>query len=214
MTDADLTHGIYFLLGRSRIDAVDQVGHRGQLRSAFLEGQLPRAPGRCRVTLAQFDDTYEVVYADRDVATSPLVPGPRNTAALLDSISRLVTDAGRPCPPGPSTSGPAPWSWRSMTDGMENASREWTHTAVRIFIEQQERDYQWQFLYLRGGPGCHRGRAQHRGGCGQRADAYGRGASGPHAAASAWSVAGARPSRPTGGGLSGLPVSRRTDSAG
>ena len=35
-----------------------------------------------------------------------------------------------------------------MTDGMENASREWSHPRVKALIEQQTRDYQWQFLYL------------------------------------------------------------------
>ena len=35
-----------------------------------------------------------------------------------------------------------------MTDGMENASREWTHPRIKELIEQQTRDYGWQFLYL------------------------------------------------------------------
>ena len=35
-----------------------------------------------------------------------------------------------------------------MTDGHENASREWTHPAVKALIEQQTKTYGWQFLYL------------------------------------------------------------------
>ena len=35
-----------------------------------------------------------------------------------------------------------------MTDGLENASREWSHPQVKQLIETQTRDYQWQFLYL------------------------------------------------------------------
>ena len=35
-----------------------------------------------------------------------------------------------------------------MTDGYENASREWTHPRIKALIEQQTRDYGWQFLYL------------------------------------------------------------------
>ena len=31
---------------------------------------------------------------------------------------------------------------------MENASREWTHPRIKELIEQQTRDYGWQFLYL------------------------------------------------------------------
>ena len=35
-----------------------------------------------------------------------------------------------------------------MTDGLENASREWAHPQVKQLIEKQTNDYQWQFLYL------------------------------------------------------------------
>ena len=35
-----------------------------------------------------------------------------------------------------------------MTDGLENASREWSHPQVKQLIEKQTHDYQWQFLYL------------------------------------------------------------------
>ena len=39
-------------------------------------------------------------------------------------------------------------SYAVMTDGMENASREWTHPAIKALVEQQTRDYGWQFLYM------------------------------------------------------------------
>ena len=35
-----------------------------------------------------------------------------------------------------------------MTDGLENASREWTRPAIKALIEHQSRGYSWQFLYL------------------------------------------------------------------
>jgi hypothetical protein len=35
-----------------------------------------------------------------------------------------------------------------MTDGYENASRDWTHERIKALIEQQTRDYHWEFLYL------------------------------------------------------------------
>jgi hypothetical protein len=35
-----------------------------------------------------------------------------------------------------------------MTDGLENASREWSYPQVKHLIERQSNDYQWQFLYL------------------------------------------------------------------
>ena len=35
-----------------------------------------------------------------------------------------------------------------MTDGYENASRDWTHERIKALIEQQTREYGWEFLYL------------------------------------------------------------------
>jgi hypothetical protein len=35
-----------------------------------------------------------------------------------------------------------------MTDGYENASRDWTHDRIKALIEQQSHEYGWQFLYL------------------------------------------------------------------
>ena len=34
------------------------------------------------------------------------------------------------------------------TDGMENASREYTYERVRHMIERQEKKYGWEFLFL------------------------------------------------------------------
>jgi len=35
-----------------------------------------------------------------------------------------------------------------VTDGMENASREWTHPAIKALITQQTEQYDWTFLYM------------------------------------------------------------------
>ena len=35
-----------------------------------------------------------------------------------------------------------------MTDGHENASREWTHPAIKALVEQQTAQWGWQFLYM------------------------------------------------------------------
>ncbi|MBK6887357.1 MAG: VWA domain-containing protein [Tetrasphaera sp.] len=213
MTDADLTH-IYFLLDRSGSMQSIKSDTEGGF-AAFLEEQR-KAPGRCRVTLAQFDDTYEVVYADRDVRdVPPLVLAPRNTTALLDSIGRLVTDAGRALSARPEHERPGTVVVAIMTDGMENASREWTHTAVKTLIEQQERDYQWQFLYL----GADQDAIEVGHSIGVAAGnslTYGRGAVAP-ALAAASSMVGelrsARRVRPAAA-LRGFSEQERTDSAG
>ena len=48
-----------------------------------------------RVTLAQFDTEYDVVYTERALAeVPPLVLDPRGATALYDAVGRLVSDVG------------------------------------------------------------------------------------------------------------------------
>jgi len=146
MTDRNLTH-LYFLLDRSgSMQSVrdDTVGGF----NAFIAEQRHH-PGDCRVTLAQFDDRYEVVYTDRPIADVPALDlQPRGTTALLDAIGRLVTDAGAHLAALPEERRPGTVIVGIMTDGYENASHEWTHPAVKALIQQQTNTYQWEFLYM------------------------------------------------------------------
>jgi hypothetical protein len=73
---------------------------------------------------------------------------PRGTTALLDSIGRLIGDAGARLAALPEQDRPATVIVGIMTDGQENASREMTHARVKALIEQQTNDYTWRFLYM------------------------------------------------------------------
>ena len=146
MTDPNLTH-LYFLLDRSgsmaTIKAETEAGF-----NAFIAEQRT-APGRCEVTLAQFDSDYEEVYAARPVTeVPPLRLVPRGTTALLDSIGRLVTTAGERLAALPEQARPGTVIVGIMTDGHENASQEWTHSAVKALIQHQTEVYDWEFLYM------------------------------------------------------------------
>lgn len=146
MTDTNLTH-LYFLLDRSgSMQSIKQDTQGGF--DAFIEEQR-RQPGECRVTLAQFDNEYEQVFADRPIAdVPPLRLEPRGTTALLDSIGRLVTSAGERISRLPGAERPGSVVIGIMTDGHENASTEYTHGQVKALIERQTRDHDWQFLYM------------------------------------------------------------------
>jgi hypothetical protein len=146
MTDQTLTH-LYFLLDRSGSMQSIKTDIEGGF-AAFVDEQRA-APGRCRVTLAQFDDRYELVYADRDVHDAPpLVLHPRNMTALHDAMGRLITEAGQELAALPEDQRPGTVIVAVMTDGLENASREWTGAAVKALVEQQTTDYGWQFMYM------------------------------------------------------------------
>ena len=146
MTDANLTH-LYFLLDRSGSMVSLREDTIGGFDTFIAEQRV--APGRCRVTLAQFDNEYDEVYADRDIATVPsLELVPRGSTALLDALGRLVVTAGERLARLPESERPGSVLVGVMTDGYENASRDWTHARIKALIEQQTREWGWQFLYL------------------------------------------------------------------
>ena len=78
----------------------------------------------------------------------PLNLQPRGSTALLDAMGRLITDTGRKLVALSENERPGNVIVAIMTDGMENASREWTHPAIKSLVEQQTKDYGWQFLYM------------------------------------------------------------------
>lgn len=146
MTDQTLTH-LYVLLDRSGSMQSIKTDVEGGF-AAFVEEQRA-AEGTCRVTLARFDDRYEEVFADLPVAdVPPLDLQPRGRTALLDAMGRLITDAGARLAALPEDRRPGTVVVAIMTDGLENASREWTHPAIKSLVEQQSGQYDWQFLYL------------------------------------------------------------------
>ena len=146
MTNPNLTH-IAFLLDRSGSMQSIKDDTEGGF-NAFIEEQR-RQPGECLVTLAQFDNEYEEVYRDVPVGDVPrLQLAPRGSTALLDSIGRLVSATGERLAALPEEERPGVVIVGIMTDGHENASHEWTHPAVKALIEQQTKNYHWQFLYM------------------------------------------------------------------
>lgn len=147
MTRSDLTH-LYFLLDRSGSMQSIKTDTEGGF-SAFVDAQRSGVAGECRVTLAQFDNAYEVVYRDMPLAdVPPLVLAPRGSTALLDAMGRLITEAGATLAGLPEDQRPGTVVVAVMTDGYENASKEWTHPAIKALVEQQTNDYRWQFMYM------------------------------------------------------------------
>jgi hypothetical protein len=146
MTRSDLTH-IYFLLDRSGSMQSIKSDIEGGF-AAFVEEQQ-RGVGECRAMLAQFDDVYEVVYSHRPIAdVPPLDLQPRNMTALHDAMGRLITEAGQELAAMKEDERPGTVIVAIMTDGMENASKEWTGTSIKALVSQQSNVFGWTFMYM------------------------------------------------------------------
>jgi hypothetical protein len=146
MTDAQRTL-IAVLLDRSgSMEAVKDDTEGGF--NAFIDSQRSE-PGSAVVTLAQFDNVYEVVYANKPIAEVPrLALQPRASTALYDSLGRLITDVGAELAALPEHARPGTVIVVVFTDGHENSSTEWTHAAITAAIKRQETVYAWDFLFL------------------------------------------------------------------
>ena len=105
--------------------------------------------GECLVTLAQFDNEYEVVYHALPLGdVPPLALHPRNSTALLDSMGKLITDTAAEINALSDDDKPGSVIIAIMTDGLENSSTEWTRPSIKSLVEQQTNESGWEFLYM------------------------------------------------------------------
>lgn len=146
MTDSNKTL-IAALLDRSGSMSSSKLATEDGWRDLITEQS--GEPGCCEVTLAQFDTEYEVLYPRTDIAAVPeFVVDPRGRTALLDATGRFITEIGEQLASLPEEQRPGAVICLIMTDGFENASRQWTWDAVKALITQQREVYGWEFIFL------------------------------------------------------------------
>lgn len=136
-----------FLLDRSG----SMNGIKTDVEGAFqaLIEEQKAARGTATVSLHQFDDRYEDVFVGLPIEqVRPLVIHPRGTTALLDAIGRTVVATREHIAALPEEQRPGTVHLNIMTDGLENASREYTRPAIKAMLETQEKVDKWLIAYL------------------------------------------------------------------
>lgn len=146
MTDSNYTH-VVVIRDRSGSMADLAADMDGGL-ATYLDEQS-KQPGRATLSLYDFDTEFEIVCAMVSVGANqvrPLVA--RGNTALLDAVGKAITMEGDRLASLTEDQRPAHVLVQIITDGEENASREWTKDQVRDLITQQERDYGWVVAFL------------------------------------------------------------------
>lgn len=119
--------------------------------NVFLEEQR-KAPGSAKLTLVQFDHEFTRVVDAIDVENvaplTDLTYIPRGNTALLDAIGRSIVETGQRLAALPEMERPGIVVFAIITDGHENASKEYSRGAVFDMITLQREKYSWQFLFL------------------------------------------------------------------
>lgn len=114
----------------------------------FMDKQRSE-PGDCEATLAQFDTVYQVVYDLRPISqVSAYSLHARGGTALNDAIGTFVVGIGETLAQRPEAQRPGKVVIVIVTDGYENASKEWSTTQIKDLIDQQRSTYSWEFMFL------------------------------------------------------------------
>jgi hypothetical protein len=120
--------------------------------NSFLEEQRKVPNDDARLTFVQFDHEYDVIHDSMPLKDVPALTSatyvPRGSTALLDAMGRTINTVGASLARMPESERPSQVVFCIITDGQENASREYTHARVSELIQHQQAKYRWNFVFL------------------------------------------------------------------
>ena len=118
--------------------------------NAFLEKEK-QAEGETNVTVVLFDDKYEILWNGIAAAKARLADREyyvRGCTALLDAVGKTILDVGYRLSATYEAQRPGKVIFVITTDGLENASREFTYKKVKKLIKHQQDKYKWDVIFL------------------------------------------------------------------
>lgn len=150
----NLTELVYILdmSGSMAHLAKDTIGGYNSMieQQKKLNSEKPGA--KANVTTVLFDDRYILLH-DRanldemkEMTSAEYVP--TGMTAMLDAIGKTVVSVGQKLAAMPEDERPGLVSVTIITDGYENASKEYTWNAIRNMIKEQKEKYSWLFSFV------------------------------------------------------------------
>lgn len=108
--------------------------------------------GECRITTVLFDNFYELLHDRIDIrAVNPMTEKEyfvRGSTALLDAIGMTISKLAGVQKNTAEEYRAENVMFVIITDGAENASREYTAERVKAMIEHEKEKYGWEFIFL------------------------------------------------------------------
>jgi uncharacterized protein YegL len=119
--------------------------------NAMLEKQKKES-GEAVITTVLFDDRYELLHDRINLrGIAPITDKEyyvRGSTALLDAVGKTINKIGNAQKHTAEDERAEHVMFVITTDGMENASREFSYQKVRRMIEHQRSNYGWEFIFL------------------------------------------------------------------
>lgn len=118
--------------------------------NTFIRSQK-EIPGSAFLTLAQFDDEYQLVYDYLNIHDVPYYNSctyiPRGLTALYDAIGKTLTTISERRDSKNPDDVPKRVMVAIMTDGEENSSKNYSLSKIKDMIEEYK-NVGWEFLFL------------------------------------------------------------------
>jgi len=119
--------------------------------NSMLEKQK-KEQGEAVITTVLFDDKYELLHDRINLkGIEPITDKEyfvRGSTALLDAVGKTINKIGNVQKHTAYDQRAEHVMFVITTDGMENASREFSYEKVRQMIERQKSKYGWEFIFL------------------------------------------------------------------
>ena len=119
--------------------------------NAMIEKQK-REPGEAYVSTVLFDNERDVIHDRVDIQKiQPMTRKEyyvRGCTALLDAVGKAIHHIGNVHKYAREEDRPEKTIFVITTDGMENASLEYSYDRLKAMIERQKEKYGWEFIFL------------------------------------------------------------------
>lgn len=137
---------------------LDMSGSMYSLRDDTIGGynslieEQKKEEGSAIVTTVLFNDGYSVVHDRVDINdVKPMTSAdyvPQGTTAMLDAVGKAITSIGQKLAEMPEEQRPSKVMVTIITDGYENASREYSWDVIKAMIKEQREKYSWIFTFI------------------------------------------------------------------
>ena len=119
--------------------------------NSLLEKQRKEV-GDATVTTVLFDDQYEMIHEHAAIGKVSDITNKeyfaRGMTGLLDAVGKTINHVGNRHKNALDNEVPSKTMVVIITDGQENASREFTLPQIKKMIKRQKEKYGWEFLFL------------------------------------------------------------------